>query len=256
MPTLRDQLLGLANTLRGLPPAFGLRRFAVTVKRRTWGGQQQGEGTATDYSIGITPAPRVEDLSDQIGKMTPTEMELAGIGNGTVIGKLYKIDQITPYYSQATTVNGITTQVSGGFKAEMLRLWPYRDQGYVENLVTLVGDDGLLRECVQITVNQSNPFNYSMLVKEIDRPRSNLQTAAVTPATAAVRIGVTTALVCIGTFNGGGTSVLTTITTWTSSAPGVAAVDIYGNVTGLSAGVSTITGVVLGVTATATVTVS
>lgn len=252
--SLRDQLLPLVNTLRGLPNVFGLRRYAVTMRRRVWSGQQQGEGVAIDYNIALLPPPRVNDISTQ--RMSITEMEQMGIGNGQVLGKLYEIDQITPRYTVTATVNGVTTTTAGGFLSEYLRLWPYRDQGYVENLVSMVGDDGYQRECVQVNVNQGDPFNYSMVAKEVSRPRSNLQFTAISPAVATVVRGSQLPLACVGTFNGGATSILTTLTTWTSSAANVASVDIYGNVTAIAAGSTTITAVALGITSTATLTVT
>ena len=254
--TLRDQLLPLANTLRNIPNVFGMRRYSATIRRRAWSGQQQGQGTATDFNIAIIPPPRVVEISEQLAKNSLTEIETSGMGNGMVIGKIYKLDQITPAFSQSTTVNGITTTTKGGLSAEQIRLWPYRDQGFVENLVSLVGDDGYLRECIQLNVEQYDPFNYSMLVKEISRPRTILMSSAITAASLTVVHGNTQQLVCTGTFNGGATSILTTLATWSSSATSVATVDIYGNVTGLTAGTTTIMGVVLGTTSTAVMTVT
>jgi len=132
MATLRDQLLPLVNTLRGLPVTFGLRRFAVTVKRRMWSGAQQGEGTATEFSIPLIPAPRVRDITSR--DMTITDAEIRSVGQ--VVGNIYRIEKITPRFTSPTM---------GGYLAEQIRLWPGKDTGGSENIVCLVGDDGYLR---------------------------------------------------------------------------------------------------------------
>lgn len=245
MATLRDQLLPLVNTLRGLPVTFGIRRFAVTVRRRSWSGAQQGEGTATDFNIPLIPAPKVVDITSR--DMTMTEAEIRAANSNAVVGNLYRIEKITPRF---------TTPTVGGYLAEQMRLWPSKDTGAVENLVALVGDDGLLRECVQISFEQNRAFGYSMTVKEIDRPRTSLQSIAIVPAAVSLGHGATLQLACTGTFNGGATSSMTTLSAWSSSVPATATVDIYGNVTAVAAGSTTITALCLGLTTTATITVT
>jgi Big-like domain-containing protein len=249
MPNLRDSLLPVVDTLRALPNIFGVRRFAVTIRRRTWTGQVPGQGVATDYNIALIPPPRVRDQSASDRGMSPTEAELKAANSGVATGSVYRIDRITPRY---TTAAGVT----GGYLAEQIRMWPDTDTGAIENLVSIVGDDGYLRECIQITFEQDRAFGYSMNVKEIDRPRTPLVSIAITPATPTIVHGKTLQLTCNGTFNGGATSVLTVLTAWSSSNTSVATVDVYGNVTAVSAGSTIITGTCLGNEATATVTVS
>jgi Bacterial Ig-like domain (group 2) len=252
--SIRDSLLPALNSLRAIPATMGLRRFSVTIRRRVWSGLTPGEGTATDYDILLTPPPRVVDITER--QMDNTEGEYKAINSGVIFGNVYKIDRITPAFSSTVvccTSNGVATVSTGGYLAEQIRLWPNRDTGAVENLVALVGDDGYLRECEQVTFNQSDPFSYSMMAKEVDRPKTPLVSVAV--ASVSVVHGKTAQLVAIGTFNGGATSILTTLCAWSSSATSVATVDIYGNVTAVAAGTATITALVLGKTTTATVTV-
>lgn len=244
--TLRDDLLPTFDMARQIIHDLGLRRFAVTIRRRTWSGRVEGEGVATDYDLGITPAPRVRDVTAR--DLTLLEAEQRAAGQGDVVGNLYRVSSITPRYTQ----NGVT----GGYLAEQLRLWPNTDTGAVDNLICLVGDDGLLRECLQVTFEQDRAFGYSMLVKEIDRPRVQMQSIAISAASGTtVRRGSAVSFVATGTFNGGATSIVTTLCSWTSSAPGVATIDIYGNVTGVSTGTATLTAVCLGITATLSITV-
>lgn len=248
MPTLRNALLPVADQLRQLPPTFELRRFSVTIRRRIWSGSQPGDGTATDNDLVLTPAPMVRDAFPT-GKLSPEELEYTIANNNIVTGQLYKISRITPRY---TNVDGST----GGYLAEQLRLWPNRDSRHVENLIVLVGDDGYLRECMQLTFEQYRAFGYSMIAKEQDRPRTLLQSIALTPSPASVAVGKTLAMTATGTFNGGAMSQLTTLCAWSSSAPAVATVDIYGVVTGVGAGTATITATMLGIVGTISVTVA
>lgn len=243
---LRDSLLPLVDTLRALPATFGLRRFAVTIRRRTWSGAQQGEGTATDHDIPLIPAPRVRDITNR--DMSIPVAELRASSTGDTQGNIYRITGITPQY----TNGGVT----GGYLAEQIRLWPSKDTGGAENLVVLAGDDGYLRECSQLTFEQDRAFGYSITAREISRPRTSLQSIVITPANPSVVHGKTQQLVCTGTYSGGSTSVLTVLTAFTSSAPSVATVDIYGNVTALTAGTTTITAKCLGITTTTTITVT
>lgn len=246
--SLRDSLLPVVSTLRALPQNFGLRRFAVTIRRRVWTGSKISEGTATDSDIILTPPPRVRD-SFPIKSLSPLEMEYVAANSNVVTGQMYKIDKITPRFTNA---DGST----GGYLAEQLRLWPIRDPRHMENLVVLVGDDGYLRECQQMVFEQDRAFGYSMLVKETDRPRTPLLSIAVTPAAPTVVHGLTLPMLATGTFNGGPTSQLTTLAQWQTSAPAVATVDIYGVVTGVAAGTATISASVLGVSGSTVVTVS
>jgi hypothetical protein len=260
--TLRDQLLPVADTLRNLPQIFGIRRFAVTVRRRVWTGNQAGIGTATNHDIMLTPPPRVRDITSR--DLTATEVEYKAINSGVIVGNMYRVDKITPRY---TTASG-----SGGYLAEQLRLWPNRDTGAVENLVALVGDDGYLRECVQVTFEQDRAFGYTMIAKEIDRPRSSLQSVAIQPPLPSIdltlflryrgvpragsNIGKTLQLTAVGTFAGGATSLLTTLTAWSTGDPSVVTVDIYGLLTATGVGSTTVTAAVLGVSVTVPVTVT
>jgi uncharacterized protein YjdB len=180
--------------------------------------------------------------------MTPTEAEMIAMNSGRVTGNIYRVDLITPAYKTAT--------VSGGYTAEQMRLWPNRDTGAVENLIAMVGDDGYLRECVQASFEQDRAFRYTMIVVESNRPRTSLQSVSVTPSAPSLTVGKTQQLVATGTFSGGDTSILTLLTAWDSSNSAVAIVDIYGVVTAIAPGACVISANVLGIQATANLTVS
>lgn len=247
MGTLRDALLPIFSQLRQLPVDFGLRRFTVTVRRRTWSGTFIGDGTATDQDIAITPMPRVRQVFSP-GSMRPEQLQSL-LANGNVIDdRYYKIDRITPAY----TSNG----TSGGYSAQQLRLIMPPDATLSEYLVVLVGDDGFKRECVQTTFAEDRAFGYSMLVHETDRPRVALASINVTPSPATVVNGHSVQMTAQGVFADGSTSDLSPLVAWSSSLSTFATVDLLGVATGVAAGVTTIQATLTGVTGSSTLTVT
>lgn len=237
---LRDDLLPLVDLGNELAAEFGLSRFAVTVRRRVWSGSKPGDGTATNNDLALTPPPRVRDAFTE-KPLSPQELEYLSANGNVIQGHLYRIDWIPPAYVKADGSQG-------GYSAEQLRMWPNRDARHIEEVVVLVGDDGLARECVQISVEQDEAFGYAMLVKEQDRPRVQLQSIAVMPAPASVLVAGNIQMVATGTFNGGSTSRLTSLVAWVSSNPTVATVDLLGVATGIAPGTTNLTASLLGIT--------
>lgn len=245
MGTLRDALLPVADLGGKLAQQFGLSRFTVTIRRRSWSGGQVGEGTATDSDIALTPPPRVRDITSR--DATLTEAEYRALNSDVLVGQLYRIDQITPRY---TNPDGSI----GGYTPEQLRLSP--NQSAYDGLVVLVGDDGYMRECEQVLFSQNAPFAYSMIVKEYDRPRAPLVSLAITPSPAAVQVGQSLQFVATGTYGGGSTSRLTSQAAWASANASIATVDPIGLVRGVAPGTVSITATLLDVQASVSVTVS
>lgn len=244
--SLRDALLPVMDQLRGLPQVFGLRRYAVTIRRRVWSGASVGDGTPTNQSIVLSPIPRVRN-SFSSATLSPEALQYI-LANGNVIDdRYYKVDRITPAYSSGG--------VSGGYTPAQLRTRANPDVMNVEEIVELVGDDGFKRDCVQVTFEQDRAFGYSMLVHETDRPRVALASIAIAPASPSLAHGTTLQLVATGIFADGTTSDLTPLVTWSSSAPSKATVDLLGVLTGVAAGSSTITASITGISATASATV-
>jgi hypothetical protein len=245
--TLRDDLLPVADELRQLPVDFGLRRYTVTIRRRIWSGTYPGDGTATNQDIALSPLPRVRN-SFSSASLSPAALQYI-LANGNVIDdRYYKIDRITPAYNDGT--------VSGGYTAQQLRLRPSPDSKSIEEIVVLVGDDGMRRDCVQVTFEQDRAFRYTMLVHESDRPRVALSSLAITPVSPSVVHGNKVQLMATGTFADGTTSDLTPLVVWSSATPAKATVDVLGNVTAVAAGTSVITAALADITATDTVTVT
>lgn len=102
--TLRDDMLPVADQLRGLFSEFGVSRYTVTVRRDTWTGGRVGVGTNTTVDLPIVSAsggsPLVQSLTDISSRLR--DVMLAG---GTVqMGDLV-ISEITPAYASAGAVS-------------------------------------------------------------------------------------------------------------------------------------------------------
>ena len=249
MPNLRDSLLPVIDQLRGMPPTFGLRRFAVTIRRRTWNGTYTGDpnGSVTNEDIVINPIPRVRQVFSA-SSLRGDQLQYI-LANGNVIDdRFYTIDRITPSY--------VNNGTPGGYSAQQLRLVADPDLHNVESVVILVGDDGFKRECVQTTFAEDRAFGYSMLVKETDRPRAALASLAITPSAPALAVGAKLQLTATGTFADGSTSDLTPLVVWSSGTPAHATVDLLGVLSGVATGTSVITASLTGISTTATATVS
>lgn len=239
----RDDLLPTVDEIRQIPTDFGIRRFAVILRRRIWSGNYVGDGTPTNDDITLTPLPKVRDAF-AVGSNDPKMLEYI-IAQGNVIkDRYYKINRITPFYG------------SGGYTATQLRMRPSPDYKNVEPVVILVGDDGFARECVQVSFEIDRAFGYSMLVQETDRPKVALISAAITPSTPTIAHATSLQLTCTGTFEGSSTSDITPLMRWSSSTPSVATVDLLGKVSALTAGTSTITASLGAITASTVVTVT
>lgn len=248
MPTLRDALLPVFSELRQLPVDFGLRRYSVTIRRRVWSGAYPGDGTPTNQDIVIAPLPRVRN-SFSSASLSQSAMQYI-LANGNVIDdRYYRIDKITPAFVEDS---GNT----GGYSPQQLRTRPSPSSTAVEEIVVLVGDDGLRRDCVQVTFEQDRAFGYTMLVHETDRPRAALSSIAVTPGPLTIALGSTVPLTATGTFADGDTSDLTPLVVWTSATPAKVTVDVLGNVFGAATGSSVVSATLNGITATVTVVVA
>lgn len=59
--SLVDRLLPTIDRLRGnLLPKFGVRQYEVRIVRRTWTGEERGDGIFLDSEVVLTPPPLVQ----------------------------------------------------------------------------------------------------------------------------------------------------------------------------------------------------
>lgn len=139
--TLRDDLLPVIDELRQLPNEFGIRRYTVTLRTRTWSGGAVGRGTATAVDAVLFPVPRVQVI---------TTAEIAASG-GTYREGDFRVTAITPSYG------------TGGYSPTALNLRPSATNKDVT--VILTGDEGTI-ECGVVEFHFDRPFRYTMVVRE------------------------------------------------------------------------------------------
>lgn len=142
MSTVRDKVLPAIDKACTIIARLGLRRYAVTVRRRAWSSGRVGEGTTTDTDLTITPAPRVREVSAyQIFQ-----------SNGTLRTGDFTIDKITPRYTAPTT---------GGYQPSQIDLQP--TSAAEEVLILLAGDEGTF-ECTVVEKYFDRAFGYRLVV--------------------------------------------------------------------------------------------
>lgn len=141
--TLRDDLLPVVDSLRDLPNQFGLRRYTVTLRSRTWPGGAPGLGTPVSVDTVITPPPKVRSLSPK---------EIADSGGAYLDGD-FMVEKITPSYVSPTT---------GGWSPAVLHQHP--GSLAQDCLIVLMGDEGMV-ECEPVKFWWDRPFNYRVVVR-------------------------------------------------------------------------------------------
>lgn len=145
--SLRDALLPVIDQLRGLPSQFGLRRYTVKLRTRTWSGTYLGEGTPSDVDVQLTPTPRVRVMSTE---------EVASSG-GTYRAGDFMITAITPSY---------TSPSAGGYAPLALNLRPSPGTTNIDVTAILTGDEGTI-ECQIVEFHFDSPFRYWIVVREV-----------------------------------------------------------------------------------------
>lgn len=139
---VRDNILVPLDAARGIIAGLGLRRYAVTIRRRAWSGGAPGAGTATNTDIVLSPTPRVRALAPR---------EVAGSG-GTYEDGDYRVDKITPAFVGPPV---------GGYTPTQLNPVPATGEDIV---VLLVGDDGT-KVCTIIGAPADRAFGYELVVR-------------------------------------------------------------------------------------------
>jgi len=225
--SVRDNVLPPLDAARAVIAGLGLRRFSVTLRRRVWSGATIGAGTPTNFDIVLTPTPKVRFKSP-----FARQMEAIFAAGGKIEDRYFLIDKITPFYN----VNGVT----GGYTPDQLQMKVGPDLQNVEPIVVLVGDDGLAKECTQVLFEEDRAFGHSMVVQETNRPSVRLVSLAITPNPAALTRPATLQMVAQGTFSDGNQYPVTPLVKWTSSAAGVATINVLGVAAGVSPGTSNI----------------
>src|SRR6185369_7179087 len=107
--SIRDRILPKIDKARSIVANVGLRRFAVTLRRRVWSGRYANDGTVTNEDIVITPLPRVRNSFSSKGMATQA-LEFIMSNGAVIMDRLYTIDKITPPYTYRGTTGGYSSE--------------------------------------------------------------------------------------------------------------------------------------------------
>lgn len=150
---LRDDLLPVADLGSQLARDFGLSRYAVSVRVRTWNGD------IGDVAAGFTDSTMPIDPPPSVNVMSPLQAQIAGImmAAGTVEDLYWKLEDITPQYLDA---HG---SIIGGFTPAQLfpPVGPNQELEYI-----LTGDDGVPFSCTVVEKEFDDPFEYNVILRE------------------------------------------------------------------------------------------
>lgn len=139
---VRDNILVPLDAARGIIAGLGLRRYAVTVRVRTWAGGRPGAGAATNADLVLSPTPKVRAIA-------PREVASSG---GTYEEGDYRVEKITPAF---------VGPPAGGYTAAQLHPEPAANQDVV---VVLAGDDGE-KVCTILGAPVDRAFAYELTVR-------------------------------------------------------------------------------------------
>jgi len=124
MATLRDSLIPVVNSIRGLPQALGVRTTAVTRRVRTWSGGEVQLGSYADEDIVLTPYPKVREVISgeqfDVGPVTPS---MLGVG--------YSYDDLRPTLDTDQEVFWLVDNENGPWRCDLVDIdssQPFRYQ--------------------------------------------------------------------------------------------------------------------------------
>jgi trimeric autotransporter adhesin len=149
---------------------------------------------------------------------------------------------VTPTGTTIAPATNLTFTATGTFSDSSTQICTSEVTWASDNVaVATVGSGSVVTAVAPGTANISAAFNGVTGSAPLNVSSATLVSIAVNPATAVLAPASRRAYTAIGTFSDGSAQNITTAVTWTSSAPNVASITNYGQVTGQSAGTATIT---------------
>jgi hypothetical protein len=115
---LRDSLLPVVDVLRGIPGAFGLRLFTVSVVSRSWSGSRVGLGTNADSSTGVKVDLGV--YQTKVRQITQKDVVASG---GLYSTQDFEIGPITPPFVGSTADGDAITVFDPAASASPLEIF-------------------------------------------------------------------------------------------------------------------------------------
>lgn len=224
MATLRDALLPIVDTIRGIPVIFGLRPHITLVLIRTWSGERPGIGTFIDTTVGLK-------VSGGLGfvKVRNVQQHEVIASGGLYTDQDLIVGPITPPYQGSATDNDSIALFDPPTTANATEIhFNIQGPGY-----SLAGD--WFKKIAQRT-DQS--FRYMLWIRKTGEIFQNTATSllisiTVTPSSLVTALG-TIQYTATGTYKDSSTRDITTIVTWTSTSTSIATISNSSGSNGLA----------------------
>ena len=219
----------------------------------TWTSSTPGVATAQagGWTHGVTPGSSTitATLGAQSVSATLT------VSNATIVSV-----SVTPTISSIAAGTRISFTATGQFSDSSTQLitnnvtWASSDTT-VATISNGSGSQGAATAVATGTATINATFGAVVGSAQLNVTAANLTSITLTPATAILAPASALQYSAIGTFDDGSTQNLNLVATWSTSSPTTATVTSYGQATGQSAGLATITASMGGVSSTAKVVV-
>ena len=202
-------------------------------------------GLATGVVGGIALITATFDGKTSSANLTVTAATLVSIAI-TPATATVPINAFQPFMATATYSDGSTENVTATSS------WSSGSA----SVATVNATSGMATGVVGGTALITATFGGKTGSATVTVPSATLTSIAVTPATATVQLGLTQALVAMGTYSDGTSADISSTVAWTSGSPAIATVIANtGVATGVAVGSATVTATASGKTGSATLTV-
>ena len=219
----------------------------------TWTSSTPGVATvqAGGLTHGVTPGSTT--ITATLGAQTVSAT--LTVSNATIVSV-----SVTPTISSIATGTRLSFTATGQFSDSSTQLitsnviWASSDTT-VATISNGSGSQGAATAIATGSVTINATFGAVVGSAQLNVSAANLASITLTPATAILAPASALQYSAIGNFDDGSTQNLNLVATWSTSSPTTATVTTYGQATGQSAGLATITASMGGVSSTANVVV-
>jgi uncharacterized protein YjdB len=218
-----------------------------------WSSSDPTVATINSTGAAIGQSPGVVTITAKTGSLSASAslvVESSALSSIQILPQSVSIPASTQaqFKATGTFANGDAQDLTSSV------MWTSSSSG-IATLSNSSGSIGLATGVSPGTVTVSGIFNGQVGTATLIVTNATLTSIAVSPATATINLGGSQQFTAKGTFSDGSVAGITNQVSWTSSNPAIATVTAIGAANGASAGTSTISASMNGVTGTAILTV-
>jgi uncharacterized protein YjdB len=201
----------------------------------TWTSSNPGVATIANWGLATAVSPGATTITAAVGT-TSTSVTLT-VTDATIVSI-----SVTPADRTIAPATNLSFTAEGLFSDSSTQVITSDVTWASDNVaVATVASGGIATGVAAGTANISATFSGVTGSAPLYVSGATLVSIAVNPATAVLAPASTLGYTAIGTYSDGSTQNITTVVTWSSSAPSVASITSFGQVTGQSPGIATIT---------------